>query len=696
MNEKSLRGVGGLADVRETGRGRTVSAERGRYAALALVSSMAAVAPQIAHAGFDLFGLEIQGFIRAETAFNLTDNGNPNNQNGNVFNKQTISRDAYLPPALTTTILIPGANLPELITWRDVPFPGFQNNEVRRGDEVRSSHTLINYDVLRLEAETRYEFSENLTLNARVRALYDADLYKDFDYDSLNGIHGGMDPAEPKAYHGKPYNLGNPVPGGRNPNPLEWSGRNYFVDIPTFTLGYSKGPLNLRVGNQSIAWGQALFFRTFDTPEGLDLRRHLFVDRALEEFGDERNSSLAVRLSYQLPGDILLDSYIAKFQPSILPATNSVYNVVPAQFTIHDMFFEGGFDQKYSYGVRLKADYGDWGWQAMAARRWNPDGVFRWTESKVERPFYGQGIGQLVNTLYAVTPDPTCANAAGENNAATAFTHIGLSNEPGGVYSAAEYFYYAADARLDGVEALNHLLTDVSSCANSLGASPVDKGDYVAAYHEVDTFMIAAGDSLRGHIAREYFQENVFGLGASYVTASEIPFFDGMILNLETSYTPNRTFTDVGLASSFDRRDEWVTSLVADKWYRYTDAFPAALIIGQIMYRTTSDLVGRLLDGYGGTQQKTPGGVNGVTYVVLGGQQPFPNRIFEAEFATLIDVRGGAFAQLGLRWNPGDGWHVEGFYNGTSGKMWGDNPNKNLIGSVDFIDEFTLRIGKEF
>lgn len=667
-----------------------------RHAAASVtVGMLMAAMATTAGAGVKLGGLEFQGFVRLESAFDLSSKENPNNQNGNVFNDQVVSRDAYVPPALAGTVLVPGSTLPNAFEWGDIPFPGFQNREVRRGDEIDSTDGYLNYSIMRLEVDTSYDLTSTLNFTARLRALYDPDFYDSFDAGSVRDINGGIVGGEPKLYRRNPYLLGNVVDGGRTPNPLEWSGSEYFVDLPTLVLTYSSGPLNVRVGNQSIAWGQALFFRTFDVPQGLDFRRHLFVDRALEEFADERISSLAVRVGYQFE-DSQLDAFISKFQPNVLPNPNTPYNVVPTQFTVHDQYFRGGYDEKFSYGVRYKAEYGDWGWQAMAVRRWNPDGVFRWTESNVEHPFFGQDLGQIVNALYNVTPDPNCTNAEGENNAATAMSHTGLSNEPGGVYSAPEYFYYAADARLDGVDALNHLLTDLNSCGNSIGASPVPDGDFDAAYAEVDTFMIAAGESLRGHVAREYFQENVFGLGFSYVTSSSIDFLDQIIFNLEASYTPNRVFTDVGLSTSFDKRDDFVISLSADKWHRFTPSFPGMLLIAQAMYRPTSDLVGRLLDGYGGTPTSLPKGVDGVTYLVFGGQQPFPNRIWEAEFATLIDTRGGGFVQLGMRWNPGGGWHVEGYWNGTSGTLWGDNPNKNLIGTVDFIDELVLRIGKEF
>jgi hypothetical protein len=645
------------------------------------------------------FNYTLTGFVRTETTVNAYGKENENNQGGNLFNKQSISRDVYVPPSLQNVVL-PGLGVPipppGVLKWDSVQFVPFVNDVARRGDDVKSTDNVMNYDIVRVEAELTSELTKDISFTGRIRGVYDPGFYDNFDAHDVSGINGGIVSGVPQLYRGRTNLFQHIVDGGKHPSPLELSGTNYSVDLPTFILAYSHGALSVRAGNQSVAWGQALFFRVMDVPQGLDLRRHLFVDRALEEYADERISSLGIRAGYQVSDEILVDSFINKFQPTILPNTGSPYNVVPAQFTVHDRYQQGGYADKFSYGIRAKAEYGTWGWQAMATRRWNPDGVFRWTQSGVVRPFAGAGFGQVVNNLYTVTPDPTCGRD-GANNAGTALSHTGLSVEPAGVYSADEFYKYAADARLNGTDALNHLITDLSSCGTALGASTVDNGSLSQGHAEVDTFTVAAGNSLRGHIERKYFQENVFGLGALYVTSSEkYPFLDQLIFNLEGTFTPNRTFTDIGLSSSFAKRDEASVALIADKWHRFFDGFPGTLIIMQVLWKPTSDLAGRLLSGYGGTQTSLPRGIHNATYLVLGGQQPWPNRIFELEFAALADTHGGIFEQIGLRWNPGHQWHIEGFYNGTQAKLFGANPNSNFMGTLSFIDEFTLRIGHEF
>src|SRR3546814_1704167 len=68
------------------------------------------------------------------------------------------------------------------------------------------------------------------------------------------------------------------------------------------------------------------------------------------------------------------------------------------------MYHEGGYDDKFSYGIRLKGSYGQWGFQAVAAQRYNPDGTYRWTKSGVNKdlPDTPGSLGNLVNTTMAL------------------------------------------------------------------------------------------------------------------------------------------------------------------------------------------------------------------------------------------------------------------------------------------------------
>ncbi|TDU31036.1 hypothetical protein DFR24_0394 [Panacagrimonas perspica] len=666
-----------------------------------------AITGNAVHAGeaggfFDDMNINFAGFVRAESAISTTGQENPNNQGGNIFNSQTVARTAYLPPAL-------GGG-----QWGAIPLgvggnqqlggllpPIAFTDEVRRGDFIDADDNAFNYTILRAETEMQLTLTDHWSVIGRLRAIYDPTIYQQFNPGSVGGVQGAIDGGEKRLYKGRPNMFEYIVEGGDKPNPLEWSGKDYLVYFPALLAEYTSGGLNLRVGNQQLAWGQSIFFRVFDVANGLDLRRHLIMDRALEEFSDKRVPQLSVRLSYQLSDTILLDSFVAKFQPTVFGNPNTPYNVIPAQFTVHDLYKEGGYDSKLNYGLRLKGDYGQVSFQLMATRRYNPDGVFRWTESGVQKPLSGL-LGTAVNLAYSVKPqlgNPDNAGACSPtlcrlyDDISEALSHTPFEASPAGVYSAREWFNYAAQVRLDGVAGLNAAIEEFAA-SRDVFATPAD--NYDQAYAELDTFFIAAGGSMRGHIARQYFREDVFGVGASYVNESENDLLNQMIFNLEVQYTPERTFTNKGLSRNFVKQDEYTVSLVVDKWHRFFNEFPGTYILFQALTKNRSDLVGRHLGGFGGSENKeAPGKSGNSNYLVLGFLQPWPNKIYEIEFAALVDLEGGMLAQPGLRWNAGKSVTVEGFYNFVDGRLWG-NPNDNLLSTIDFAEEFTLRVSYQF
>ncbi|HEX4872988.1 MAG TPA: DUF1302 family protein [Nevskiaceae bacterium] len=712
---------------------------------LGLAAALLAAAPAVQAQDEGLFGslfedvdVSLGGFVRAETAFRTTAFENPNNQGGNVLNDRTVQRTAFLPPTL-------GAGA---IRWGDVPLgvagaPTFggvglplQNysDVIRRGNLVPDVENEFNYMILRGETEVGIKFGEKWSLVGRVRAIYDPAIYDEFSGFSLQGLQDaqvveadgtvrasrGVDGGDPRLYAGTPNYFQYIVEGQSNPNPLEVAGRNYLVYFPALVLDYSSGPFSLRVGNQQIAWGQSLFFRVFDVPNGLDFRRHLIADRAVEEFGDKRVPQLAIRSTYQVTDNILADAFVGKFQPQIFPNPNTPYNVIPVQFTVHDAYFSGGFDDEINYGLRLKGDYGQWGFQAMAVRRFAPEGTFSWTRSGLNKPLSGS-LGNLVNQAYALKLKPSqpgyaalCGGANYDAARCALYETIGeaLAETPfeasgGGVYSQEEWFNYAAQVRLNGFTGLNASIEDFPA-SRDVYASPVDlppefggTADFAEsraqANAQLNTFFMGAGGSLRGHIERLYHQENVFGLGVSYVNESDNDFLNQLIFNVEVQYTPERHFTNTGLQQQRIVQDEYTASLVVDKWHRFFNEFPGTYIVFQAFTRQRADLVGRHLSGYGGSEAGGPGTGLGhnANYLVFGFLQPFPNKVYEFEFVSLFDPEGGLLVQPNVRWNPGKGITVEGFYNYINGELYG-NPNDNLVSTIDFAEEFTMRISYQF
>lgn len=627
-------------------------------------------------------------FARVDFAYRTTARQNPNNQGTNFFQNRTVERQTFVPPTLAGLPLTDGND------W-NIPLPLFSDT-LRRGDRVPNNDPDFNVLTSRVESEWTLRFTRDLRLVARVRALFDPGLYDEFNADSVSdqqatGIIGGR----PDLYHGKPNYFEAVGRNGRNINPIEFAGSDYVIDFPALLLEYRQGNLTLRAGNQQIAWGQALFFRTLDLPNALDFRRHLIIDRAFEEFSDERVPKLSVRATYQY-GSIVADAYVGKFQPRIYGNPNTQFNVIPAQFTVYDNYYSGGYNNKIDGGVKLKADYGNWGWQAVFVSRYHPAGTFSWARSGVNSPLIG-GLGEAANLAYGLklpgcdgSANPTlCRNS---DSPGGTLANTPLVAEPGGVYSASEWFTYAADARLDGVGGLNAAVQDYPDLRDSY---VTESQSYQETFNQLNTLMVAAGGSYRGYIERDYHREEVFGVGASWVTDSEINLLNQIIFNLEAQYTPERVFTAPTLSGDFLKTDEYIASLVVERWTRWSAAVPAAYLVGQFQHRSESDLVGRHLSGYGGSETQTPDGISNANYVVLAVSQPFPRRKYIFEFATLIDVKGGILVQPLLQWNIGNGMIAEIFYNFVDGGLYGER-NDNVISSIDFADEAAVRFSYAF
>lgn len=642
------------------------------------------------------------GVLRADVAYKTTSSQNPYNQTNMPFQDVAVPRQAFVPPDLgglswgtVPLTVLPGISIPGVLEASDT---------IRRSDRVPEDDADFNHTLLRFSGEMNIPFSREWRLNARLRAVFDPTIYDGFNAADVAGDQGGIaggggdryaDTGKTNFYEARGRN-------GRDLNPFELSGRDYMVDLPTFILNYRSGPLDVRFGNQQIAWGQAIFFRTFDVANGLDLRRHLIIDRAIEEFEDERVPKLALRVTTQATDNIIADAYVGKFQPDVLPNPNTQYNVIPAQFYRPlDNYYTGDYDQKLDYGIRFKGDYGNFGWQAMAVSRYNPLGVFRWAESGIEKGLtpWGGGIGTLVETAYALKP-PCIGNQSPYDNfcrlygsVGEALSHTPFTIGPAGVYSDQEWFSTAASVRLDGFEALNTAIADFPALRDVF-ASPVDNVGEASAL--LNTFFIGSGGSIRGNVQRDYYRETVLALGGNVVTATDDinSFWNQIILNLEVQYTPERRFTARDLGQTGLKTDEYIITAVAEKWHRWTEAFPAAYLVGQFMHRSESDLVGLHLSGYGGnlgnTEPKRPDGIPNANYLVFAGFQPWPNRKFIAEWAFLYDLKGGLLAQPLLQWNPGNGMSVEVFYNFVDGDLHGDGTD-TLTRAIDHVDEVGLR-----
>ncbi|MBK7170275.1 MAG: hypothetical protein IPH83_13955 [Gammaproteobacteria bacterium] len=599
------------------------------------LASIAAAAPSAL-----ALDLNVSGFVRQEMAYKLTDDENPFNQQGNVYNGKPT------PNYVFNNIL----GIPVDVTRPDYSESNDWNLMATRG-----------------ELDVKATFTENLTGSMKLRAYYDPGIYNDLG--DVNQFEANF--------------------RGDCGSRLEVCGDDFMIDLPSFHLDYSDGPFWVRVGNQQIAWGESIFFRVLDVPNGLDLRRHSFLDWASEEYADERVPSLGVRGSYRFQNEWELEAFAQEFNPTIYAAENSPYNTIGTQFVRQEADAFDEVDDEWNFGMRLRGQIGELGLQFMAVSRRNPDGAFRWTTSKVN-PFTKAGI-----------PDPEAIPGSGITTGQL------LSQTPfepftgQGIYTAREWFEYAGFTRLDGAN-LQQLLDDFPAAAgvaqpvkDAFGLGAID--DYASASTLLDTFFSQAlgglGD-LRGHIERKYPREEIYGIGMNYMFYAEPDsFFDQLIVRFEATYTPDKEFTDLALAQEFAVHDEWATSLVFEKYQRFSENFPATYMVLQWLHKSESDMFGRLVDGYGGDESTSPPpgrdgkGFDAIAFAL---QQPSPTLMWRFDLAVLYDPEGGYLIQPGVRWKPSSAWTVETYANFL------DGDNDDQMGTFSWGDELGMRIGYQF
>jgi hypothetical protein len=589
----------------------------------------------------------VSGFLRQEMAWKL-DSGDENfwNQQGIVWNGK------------------PQQNLVDGGTYQRFGSPFTPKSY---GEEDNDWNLMATRGELDIEAT----FNPDLKFFTKIRGYFDWDIY-----DGPNDVN----------YFEVPF---RDDCGTR----LEVCDEDYMIDLPAAYLDYNNGSLWVRAGNQQIAWGESIFFRVLDVPNGIDLRRHSVLDIAAEEYADKRVPGLGLRASYRFKNDWELEGFVQEFNPSILPNENTPYNVIASQFVVQleDTFDD--VDDELNYGIRLRGQVGELGMQFIAVSRRNPDGFYRWTTSKVN-PFVKAGI-----------PDPDLGGgltlgALASQTPFEPFTGLG-------VYGNQEWFTGAGNSRLNGVDGVQSSIDEFpASQALAWGpggavdlctGDPQGTVDTVAeAQCVLDAFFspVAGFGDLRGHIERVYKREEIFGFGFNYIFFAEPDsFLDQLVVRFEATYTPDKEFTDISLRQKPNEQDEYVTGLVFEKYHRFSQEFPATFLVFQWMHKSESDLFGRHLDGYDAEDLNSPPqGRDNFNALAFALQQPFPNLIWRADLAILYDTEGGYLIQPGLRWKPSRSFTVEAFANIVDGS----NDNQDTLSSLQWTDELALRLTWQF
>lgn len=604
--------------------------------------------------------VDISGFVRQEMAYKITNDQNPQNPNGNPLNGKSRPNSALTDPnaCALLDVLAGGAPGAGACSLGFIP-PTFDKPRLNQESD---------WNVFATRAELDFDININNNWSGfiKARAYYQPDVFEDFGDADLFGVDN----------HGNEATF------------LSISDDDYMLDLPSAYLDYLSGPLWIRIGQQQIAWGEALFFRVADVANGLDLRRHLFLDYGSEEYADERLSAPGIRASYNITADWELEVFAQMFQPSVLPNRGSPYNLTPYPLTVD---FGPGYDKvddNWNGGIRLKGALGDLGVQFFAVSRHNPDPIFKLVPGGLSLP--GSPLeGPLGPSGELVGSQPFTQDLTGE---------FGLN-------SWADWFGTTGRAGLDGLQVLNSLvdewpyLTDAFTLFSGFGLTDAVGDPHVSTKEQaniiVDTLITGFGSPLQAGGEAVYASENIFGAGFNYIFYAEPDtLFDQLVVRFEASYTPDKKFTANGVGLEFIEEDEWVTSLVLEKYHRFSRDFPATFFIFEWMHKSESDMLGRHLSGLGGDANRLPtggeenGGWDGLVFAF---QQPFPSLVWRVDMSVLYDLNGGYLIQPALRYKPSGEWAIEAFANLISA-----DDNASIFAPMEWSDDVTLRISYQF
>ena len=514
----------------------------------------------------------------------------------------------------------------------------------------------------------------------------------------------------------------NPMWGNRRGTITEWNSPDSIIDIPALYLDWNRGPLWLRLGNQTIAWGEAYFFRVMDVANGLDLRRHLVLGPGAEEYQDQRIASPGLRLSYSFNNGWELDAFAQLFSPSLLPGQNTPYNLIAHSVHVNDEIGMDDAKGAWNFGARLTMPFTEafTGMVAYVNRR-NPDGVFSGVDAQ---PFWrgranpfclgrNNDTNNILNQLgvnLAGTGIPNMPTL--DTRARTMANGCGTSFMPD-PYTAGsvEYWENVRRGRLDDA---NYLIGQINEFPGSQWATREifgfgEEDNFVDTMRTLEAFRSSFG-SVAQWIGRQFKRENIFVAGGNYVVTTEDPdsFFDQLIIRGEVSVTPNKRLTN-DLSFNFTHKDDIVSALIFEKYHRISDAFPATYMVAQWMHRTATDMFGRDLDKNGtpkigefvdsatgafkpaafNPNAKRPDGNSNANYVVFAFQQPFPNLIWRFDMSVLVDTAGGYLVQPGVRYRPGAKWQWDLYANIIEAP---GGQQDTVMETIDFADEIFARV----
>jgi len=177
----------------------------------------------------------------------------------------------------------------------------------------------------------------------------------------------------------------------------------------------------------------------------------------------------------------------------------------------------------------------------------------------------------------------------------------------------------------------------------------------------------AIGQRIARHLAREYFQENDFGLGTSYVVSgSPGSFLDQLIINFESSYVPgpdiHESFAEFRLYSQTRSVHGLGPGEVTSASHRASGDLHGISVDAQDAERPVRALPGR--HGRDESNASTGSAADGTHWRSLSKQTVSrPRRALRFRPRLVMPPYGGILVQPAIRLKPSGGITVETFYN---------------------------------
>jgi hypothetical protein len=422
-------------------------------------------------------------------------------------------------------------------------------------------------------------------------------------------------------------------------------------------------------------------------------------------------SAPGLRVTWQATDTVVSDFFVQQFIPTIVPNRDTPYEAIDSRFTVHDRYTSNGYDNKLNFGVRLKGEYGNFSLQAMYVNKMDQVGWFRFTPSGVNKKLpESNALGASFNRYCELALGSPLGQGCGPQLAQLPFDVA-----PAGVHSAEEWHWASTHQKLDGYGAFNGIIEDFAPLPESM---LLVRADTVEQEVNQLNLLFMASEGLRGHIERNYNRQQVFGLGAGYVTEGEPgSFLDQIVLNVEAAYSPDRVLTSPDVRRHPPEVDDLQAGLVAEKYHRFSQTFPATYLVFQYLWSKETDLIGLRNGGYGAEQYSIQGiqldkdvpvssdprsfthkggGVAHANYAVFAALQPTDAYVWEYSAAVLVDVQGGLLFQPGIQWKPRGNMTVNLFYNYINDHVWGNNSNRNVMSLLDYANELGIRVGYQF